>query len=76
MDPTVAYEIKMKLFVDGIFESDYTPSIIVTDHQTWADTLEINEYLFNAALQLLFKKITWEDEYVLTQNSNPSDSIY
>jgi len=62
VDPAFAYEIKMKLCVDGLFESDYTPSIITSNHQTWADTLEINEKQFNAELQLNFMWDLWEEK--------------
>jgi hypothetical protein len=54
VDVLAAYEVKSQLYIKGVYESEYSPTITITDHQTWADQIEPDYYLFDAALWFIF----------------------
>lgn len=54
----------MKLFVEGAFESEYSPSVTITEHQKWVDTIQPDLDLLDVALKFYAKMDPWPYECV------------
>ncbi len=61
LDPDVSYEVKIQLYIENLFQTDYTESIIIEDHKKWIDTLIPNDFLFDNALKFRIRDYPWPD---------------
>jgi hypothetical protein len=66
VDPTSAYEVKLKLIVPDLFETEYTPIIIATPHQTWASQFNYDPDLLATTLRFQIKFNVWLPHIAIT----------
>lgn len=77
MDPTSAYEIKLKLVMADMFETEYSPTIVTSVHQDYYNLDDCKPDLDFLQTTLLFelRSRIRLSQYVLYYNFNNS-SLY